>query len=375
MAACGSRRRSRVVRGLLVLPWVLALAAVAAADGNNRRLVVLRAQADLASETLLIEGQNLLRGDNNHDDDNENHNELVVTLAGTPLTILSATETQVLAQLPPRLAPGTYLLEVSRGKSKVQNHSFDLTIGAVGLPGDRGPKGPTGDAGPPGLPGEPGRQGEKGDPGPRGSWLKGYRVISRLTALASDDRGTAITCPPEQVALGGGSRVLAAGELETPVTEPGGPAGNLVGILIVDPASTPATTNIAASGSGQVSDPQLGVLPVSFSVVQELQSTLGGSLSAEVTVPKGSSKPAAVAFGGGGFQIADASVDFVVRVGGFDVPARWTLSNLRVSPRQLGVPLPVVNGAIDTDFQLTGSIAVTVAGAVSSASLGDERAL
>jgi len=129
--------------------------AVAHAQSTSRpQLVVQRAEADLAAETLLIEGQNLLWN---------NDSEVVVTLAGTPLLVLpGATDTHVLAQLPPGLTPGDYLVKVSRGTGAVQNDEFDLTIGAVG------PAGPAGPRGPDGQPGEPGPQGSPGPPGPKG---------------------------------------------------------------------------------------------------------------------------------------------------------------------------------------------------------------
>ena len=134
--------------------------AVTHAQSTSRpQLVVEKAEADLAAETLLIEGQKLLWN---------NDSAVLVTLAGTPLAVLSATETQVLAQLPSGLDPGSYRLRVSRGTGTVQNGSFDVTIGAVGLAGARGPKGDMGDTGPQGLTGPAGPGGPAGPQGPTG---------------------------------------------------------------------------------------------------------------------------------------------------------------------------------------------------------------
>src|SRR5262249_6829627 len=67
---------------------------------------------------------------------------------GAPLQVSSATENQVLAQLPPSVVSGTYLLSVSRGPSAPQNCLFDVAIGAVGPKGEKGDKGDQGDRGP-----------------------------------------------------------------------------------------------------------------------------------------------------------------------------------------------------------------------------------
>jgi Collagen triple helix repeat (20 copies)/IPT/TIG domain len=141
----------------LATPSAVAIAAVTQAQGGSRpQLVVQKAEADLTAETLLIEGQNLRR---------KNEIDLLVTLSGTPLDVVIATENQVLVRLPANLAPGDYLLKVSRGPSTVQNDVFDLTVGAVGPAGPTGPQGPEGQRGEPGPQGEPGSKGAPGPPG------------------------------------------------------------------------------------------------------------------------------------------------------------------------------------------------------------------
>jgi collagen triple helix repeat protein len=153
-------RRIWLGRSVLCAAGVLAMTALGHAQ-SRPQLVVQRAEADLAAETLLIEGQNLLWN---------NDSGVMVTLAGTPLVVLpGATETHVLAQLPPGLAPGTYLLKVSRGSATIQNGAFDLTVGAVGLTGPAGPKGDQGDTGPDGLPGATGPAGTNGSDGAAGA--------------------------------------------------------------------------------------------------------------------------------------------------------------------------------------------------------------
>src|SRR5262245_50148715 len=157
------RRIEWVCTGLyLVLPAL-------AISESRQQLVVERAEADLTAETLLIEGQKLIW---NKDI------EVLVTLAATPLVVLSTSETQVLAQLPAGLAPGSYVLRVSRGTSTVQTDVFDLAIGASGLPGPAGPPGPDGPPGDPGPQGLPGQQGPPGERGPQG--VQGERGLQGL---------------------------------------------------------------------------------------------------------------------------------------------------------------------------------------------------
>jgi hypothetical protein len=151
-----SRYERRVLSMILGVACAFAMTAVAHAQGRPQ-LVVERAHADLTTEVLSIEGQRLLW---------INDDVVVVTLAGSPLEVLSATETEVLVRLPPGLAPGSYMLKVSRGTGTVQNGTFDVTIGAVGAQGERGETGPRGDTGPEGL---PGADGANGEPGPSGA--------------------------------------------------------------------------------------------------------------------------------------------------------------------------------------------------------------
>src|SRR5687768_573038 len=108
-----------------------ALAGPVAAQGRPQ-LAIARAEADLAAETVLIQGAYFVW---------TNDDQASVTLAGNPLTILSIDAAHILAQLPAGLNPGGYLLKVSRGSGAVQNGTFDLAVGAVGPEGPQGPQG------------------------------------------------------------------------------------------------------------------------------------------------------------------------------------------------------------------------------------------
>lgn len=151
-------RMNLVARLVLCVASAVSMTGAAHAQGRPQ-LVVQSAEADLSAETLLIEGQNLLWN---------NDSAVAVTLAGSPLVILSATNAQVLAQLPPGLAPGTYRLKVSRGSGSVQNGGLDLTVGAGGPAGPTGPRGPEGQRGEPGPEGPTGSAGAIGPQGDRG---------------------------------------------------------------------------------------------------------------------------------------------------------------------------------------------------------------
>jgi microcystin-dependent protein len=97
---------------------------------------------------------------------------LTVTLGEyvDPLVVTSATETEIVADLPAAIAEGDYLLTVSNGTGQSQNDEYDLTIGfgPQGEQGKLGPQGEQGKLGPQGEQGKPGPQGEQGKIGPQG---------------------------------------------------------------------------------------------------------------------------------------------------------------------------------------------------------------
>ena len=119
---------------LTLLLLALAASPVLAAPGSPPQLVIVSASADVAAGTLTIVGTEF--GD-----------EPVVTLNATPLTVVTSTPSQIDATLPPGLAPGSYLLTVSRGPATTQFDAFNVTLGAAG------PQGPPGGMGAPGPPG------------------------------------------------------------------------------------------------------------------------------------------------------------------------------------------------------------------------------
>lgn len=91
-----------------------------------------------------------------------------VKLDAQPLTLVSYTATQIVADLPTSIGSGSFLLTVTSGKSST---SFDLSLGVVGPQGIQGPPGPLGPPGPIGPQGPQGTQGAPGPQGPAGATL------------------------------------------------------------------------------------------------------------------------------------------------------------------------------------------------------------
>jgi hypothetical protein len=90
-----------------------------------------------------------------------------VTLDDLPLTVISYTNTMVVATIPNSVVPGSYTLVVTNGQNG-QSGTSVTTIGAVGPQGPSGPQGPQGPTGPQGATGPAGSQGPTGPQGPAG---------------------------------------------------------------------------------------------------------------------------------------------------------------------------------------------------------------
>lgn len=115
------RRRVRVVGALaLCLMGALATTAVSAVAGVTafQTLAVTNAVADAGDQAVTITGENFGPSP-------------FVTLDLVPLTLLRASETQIVVAVPvDMMPPGKYLLTVSRGPSPAETGSFSLIIGA-----------------------------------------------------------------------------------------------------------------------------------------------------------------------------------------------------------------------------------------------------
>jgi hypothetical protein len=73
-----------------------------------------------------------------------------LVLGGRPLDVIGSTYEEVLAELPEAMAPGSYLLRVSREPNREPFTLFEVTVGAAGPKGEKGEVGPQGPAGTPG---------------------------------------------------------------------------------------------------------------------------------------------------------------------------------------------------------------------------------
>src|SRR3989338_4416781 len=210
--------------------------------------------------------------------------------------------------------PDTRIVTIAAGNNDLSVTLLPvLTQGPPGPKGDKGdpcPQGPLGGVGPPGPPGTEGAVGPPGAPGlpgaPGPSGLAGHRVISRQTAYGSEDAGATITCPSGQVALGGGGRVLAEGEVDSLPPDAGAPAGVLV-VEAEDPANT-ATVDFSLSGSYTPNS----LLSIPFSASQSVTRTSNGTLAVEITTGAAGET---ITFTGGELSIEDVSIP--VEVEGF----------------------------------------------------------
>lgn len=126
-------------------------------DDHPSQLVIRKAQVDVSANRMTITGVNF------------GSSVPTVKLEGVKLTLVSHSPTQIVANLPSNIQPGTYLLTVSRGNGNPKNDAFDVTIGATGAQGPAGAPGPQGPVGPAGTQGPQGVKGETGAPGAVGA--------------------------------------------------------------------------------------------------------------------------------------------------------------------------------------------------------------
>ena len=120
-----------------------ALAVVSLCAGVNAdsgpRLVIVSAEVSATGTTLFVSGANFGRSPG-------------VSLGGTPLggVAVNRAGTQLTAIMP-ALAPGSYLVQVWRGRDRGESAKLSLAVGGMGPKGDTGAKGDKGDPGAPGV--------------------------------------------------------------------------------------------------------------------------------------------------------------------------------------------------------------------------------
>lgn len=200
---------SRTVIATVIL--VLCTGVVARADaeeqagGRARQLVVMTAMLDRANEVLVLEGENFGPG------------TPTVLCGPFEMTVLGATDRQLVVLFPAAIADGTYLFTVFRGASQVERDRFYVTAMTPkvleGPQGPQGPPGPQGPQGPQGLQGEMGPAGATGPQGPAGAagrdGVSGYEVEAADTVPFDAGRSTEV--PPIQVACEAGKKPIGGG--------------------------------------------------------------------------------------------------------------------------------------------------------------------
>ena len=131
------KRMSTTVLGLGML---ILCAVVVSAETETPQLVITSARFDEANSRLVITGQNLSRPSNR----NGHSLPPSVTLDLLPLTVLSATSTEIVASLAGTFPDGTYLITVSRGLGVLHSGAFAVAIyheqNVQGSGGSTGPK-------------------------------------------------------------------------------------------------------------------------------------------------------------------------------------------------------------------------------------------
>ena len=121
----------------------------------SEHLVVLSTAVDRANQTLTIQGLGF------------GAQPPQVWCETYLMTVMSATDSQLVVFLPGGVPDGTHLLTVVRGPSDKDRASFHMTVGTPGQ-GPAGAAGPAGSVGPAGPKGDTGAVGPAGAVGPKG---------------------------------------------------------------------------------------------------------------------------------------------------------------------------------------------------------------
>ncbi len=128
---------------------------------ESDQLVILSTSVNRTSQTLTVQG--IAFG----------NQAPQVWLETQPMTVISASSTQLVIFLPAAVPDGTYLLTVQRGTAAKDRDVFNVSVGTPGQgpqgpQGEVGPQGPAGPKGDTGATGATGPQGEVGPAGPKG---------------------------------------------------------------------------------------------------------------------------------------------------------------------------------------------------------------
>src|SRR5689334_21047054 len=125
---------------------------------SSNQLTILSTAVDRVNQTLTIQGMGF------------GSQPPQVWCETWPMTVISATDTQLVIFLPAAVPDGTHLLTVARGNGDKDRGAFIMSLGTEGqgAAGPQGPAGPVGPAGPAGPKGDTGATGAAGPAGPKG---------------------------------------------------------------------------------------------------------------------------------------------------------------------------------------------------------------
>ena len=129
-----------------------------AQSNSSKQLIVTSASVDRSSDTVTLKGSGF------------GTKKPTVFCELTQMTVLTATDEELLVAFPASVLDGTFLFTVARGNGTSERASFFVTTNRPQiLQGQEGPAGPQGAAGPTGSQGPKGDQGDKGDKGDTGA--------------------------------------------------------------------------------------------------------------------------------------------------------------------------------------------------------------
>ena len=130
-------RKAALICGLILISLALAVQSAQPAKGVGSKIdlpLIISVFVDFNSNTVIINGENLKIEDVPE-----------VILGNEKLNVVTNGNQEITAELPADIADGDYLLTVYTDDSLYDN--YNLTIGAVGPPGEQGAKGGKGDPG------------------------------------------------------------------------------------------------------------------------------------------------------------------------------------------------------------------------------------
>jgi hypothetical protein len=164
------------IRTFAVFTALLLTASAVFAQGGSKQLVITSASVDRTSNTVTFKGHNL------------GGRKAAVFCETTAMSVLGASDQELLVAFPASSLNGTYLFTVVKGNGSSDRDVFYVTTnagtgsGTQGVPvrrvrrvrrsdgpiGPQGPQGATGPQGPAGPQGATGAQGQQGPQGPQG---------------------------------------------------------------------------------------------------------------------------------------------------------------------------------------------------------------